>query len=510
MQVISVLLVLVLVPPVALAYLQIQDLAVKPSTFSPDGDGILDSAEVAFKVITDEDYASVSVDVLDRQDTLIRRIAQEVLITPGTISFWWDGCDDEGKLVPEATYRFSVRASAGAETTSTYMIDVVVDVTPPTFSALIFPNPYAPDTSPYDSLLTIEVEITQCSQGDLLEIHLSGNGESQVLCIHSLSDADTTLKCLWDGRQYEDGVYSIVITASDLAGNSTSASYAIDLDLEPPLIEFTHPKRTRLNAFPDSLSGIAFDRNQIDTLRIRFYEDTPYQQLTFSCMGDTALWAIAWPGSLIIEGQFQIQCYAVDGVGHSSVATLEVLVDTTSPPPPVFDIPQERTNRPYLTLEGSCHDADSVYVYLNNDLYSVAKCSPQGSFTLTVELELGINTIYGISKDVAGNFSAPSDTLRIEYFEEVGINVPELFKQDSVMEINLSKPASSLVIHIYTIEGQEVRTLRVKPDLYNEIPWDLNDSDGSQVRNGVYVIVFDIKYADGTGTITKRAVVVSR
>jgi hypothetical protein len=40
--------------------------------------------------------------------------------------------------------------------------------------------------------------------------------------------------------------------------------------------------------------------------------------------------------------------------------------------------------------------------------------------------------------------------------------------------------------------------------------WDLTDTDGTQVKNGPYALVFEIKYADGSTSVEKKAVVVAR
>jgi hypothetical protein len=64
---------------------------------------------------------------------------------------------------------------------------------------------------------------------------------------------------------------------------------------------------------------------------------------------------------------------------------------------------------------------------------------------------------------------------------------------------------------IYTLEGSHIATItKPSPALVDEIEWDLRDSDGKGVRNGVYLLVFELVYSDGESRTEKKAVVVAR
>jgi hypothetical protein len=150
-------------------------------------------------------------------------------------------------------------------------------------------------------------------------------------------------------------------------------------------------------------------------------------------------------------------------------------------------------------------------IYLNDSVTRRVKCSSTGIFQAALRLELGDNSIYAIAKDQTGNRSSPSAVQTVSYTEDVGIYVPERLGPGSRIEVNLDRPADVVTLRIFSADGYYVASVSLdEPGVYSEFEWDLMDSDGNPVRNGLYLLVFEIRYDDGKTLTDKSMVVVSR
>jgi hypothetical protein len=500
-----------LLPASAVASIGITDILVRNSSFSPNGDGVLDSTEVIFNLSCDTETAYVWISVKDGDGQMIISLADGEPTAPGKVGRVWDGTGSSGHTAPEGEYTFEITASADADTTPTYMAKALLDVTAPAFGVLITPNPYAPNIPLADTLVKVDVSVLSSRPGDRLTIVVGDGEEPDSICTRELAEGDSIYTCFWDGRDMPDGIYALEVATSDIAGNGNIGSYSIDLDLEGPTLRFTHPERAHLSWFPDSVIGRAYDRNGVEAPVLRFLDGTAFTPLLTRPSGDSLVWYIGWPESLSYEGRFELECHAGDGLGHQSIKTFGVVVDTTPPGVPSLSPLPGTVSDPRLSVSGTGSADDSVLIYVNQAVAARTVCSATGQFKSAVELEMGVSTIYAIGRDKAGNVSGQSETVMVEYAEPIGIHVPERLGPDSSIEINLSKPGARITLRIFALDGTYIGSVVVdRPDLYGEISWDLTDSDGQSVKNGVYLLVFDIRYEDGTGSVEKRMVVVAR
>lgn|GEM_PF-3048908 len=495
-------------PAVAFAFVEVTNISVRPAAFSPNGDGVSDSTVVSFTTSSEAKSVRLFIDVVDASEDTVAVLADGGEYGTGETEFTWDGFMTGGAPAPEGVYQFVIVAADDHYTTPPFSASARLDVTPPHFTTYIHPNPYTPDLPLADSLLTVELSVTQAEGGDLITATISIREPPETLCTHSLAPADSTYICEWDGRQSDDGLYDIYVRSSDHAGNSMEAYYEVDLDVEAPAISIESPAESFLNYIPAAYWVTATDRNGVDSLKVRFYAGSEYMvpggYPQAECCYD-------WPESLRIEDEFLLECVALDGVGRWGSSFRSVLVDTTTPERPVIEALPEKVGTAALAVEGTGTAGDSVMVYVNGALKKRAKISAAGSWSVTLTLDLGVNTIHAVSSDLAGNVSQPSDTVQVEYTEATGIYVPEEFTGDSTIEINLAREASRIVIRILSLEGSYITAITEdNPDLYNEIDWDLTDAGGKQVKNGIYVLVIEVAYPDGGSEIDKKAVIVSR
>ena len=102
--------------------------AAAPPQFSPNGDGFRDSSEVGFDL---SEPAEVTFAITDGEGNEVRRIVDERRLAGDTKHrFRWDGRDDEGRVVPDGTYRMRVvRRNESRVINSTK--EITVDTDPP-------------------------------------------------------------------------------------------------------------------------------------------------------------------------------------------------------------------------------------------------------------------------------------------------------------------------------------------------------------------------------------------
>jgi hypothetical protein len=301
-------------------------------------------------------------------------------------------------------------------------------------------------------------------------------------------------------------VYALKVSTFDPAGNSASSSHSVDLDLEGPELAIDFPNEAAMDSFPHEVRGTFWDRNDVAWIVFRFHEDMDMDSLDV-----TVPWSVEWPDSLKYDREFFLEVNAADMPGYESTVTHRVVIKTELSDAPTINPVPERVSDPEITITGTCRAGDSLFVYLSGALHARTNCSGSGTFSAGLTLALGANEIYAVSRDVAGHYSDPSETVSVEYAEQMGIRVDERLDGPAVIEINLPKEPGRVVLRVYSLSGTYVRTVvEDSPEQFHEMEWDLTDTDGRPVRNGPYVLVFEINHADGTTSVDKKAVVVAR
>jgi hypothetical protein len=494
--------------------LEIGGLSATPARFSPNGDGVKDSTMLAFDLTADGDFAFIRLGVEDTAGTEIRVLADGDARGVGPVSIGWDGRTSTGAIAEEGVYAFALKAWLNGDTTATVMTSTVLDVSLPSFSVLIDPNPYSPDLDPADSLASVEVSVTGAEAGDGLVVTIEVDTEPDTLSVFELSGADTTYRSTWDGRNQADGIYYVRVGTRDGAGNTNAASFAIDLDLEGPALTLDYPEDSYVNFFPDSVAGTIEDRScPSGTAEFSFGGEGGYAPVALLDPGPCPPWDwyAPWPDTLAEEGMYTLTARASDRAGHVTTLAHTLTIDLTAPPvPSISDLPGT-VSSPVVEIGGTGSSNDSVIVYVNAEPAARAICNPAGAFTASVELALGSNAIYAVGKDRSTNQSSPSSTVYVEYTESEGIHLPEHFGADSVIQFNPAAEVDELVLRIYSVDGRYITSISWSdPEPYAELFWDLTDSDGQAVRNGPYLMLFEVRYAGGGSATEKRAVVVAR
>ena len=92
---------------------------ISPNPFTPNGDGVNETANISYKLLRLTSAVPVSLEIYDLSGRLVRRV-YEGEDAVGEYSHLWDGRDDSDQLVPPGLYlyRLVVEVQSGTETSS--------------------------------------------------------------------------------------------------------------------------------------------------------------------------------------------------------------------------------------------------------------------------------------------------------------------------------------------------------------------------------------------------------
>ncbi|HVP39581.1 MAG TPA: FlgD immunoglobulin-like domain containing protein [Candidatus Saccharimonadales bacterium] len=528
--------------------IQVSGAGVSPNPFSPNGDGINDTATVSFTLDDTADVVVLDISGAPRTAQNSRTLSLVGPVGPGQVRIAWDGRNSLGSYVPEGTYSMLLQARRGAALSEVVPLQVRLDLSAPQIVQVdIQPNPLAPLGGGGSGAATIRFGLTQfdtsSSGGDQVLVwigRLPGPGRElddtlavQMDTLRTLATTDTTFfVATWapDTSSF-DGVHTVHIEALDRAGNRSGGGlWSIDLAWNGPALAYLNlpaakpgftDHRTFLNAFPDSIRGTATDRHGVDSVTVR-YAGGNWITAILDRSSPGGYWAVPFPDAsspLHVEGQpftFEIAAYGSLGPGYVTRDDRALVVDTTAPGPVrlVNPIPSSvRSAR--LLLSGTCSGADSMIT-----TFTAAGASPvtstriipaAGVFHDSLTLAVGRNTITLQGKDRAGNFS-PLLADTVGYLVGVGISAPEVFHAGDSFVAQLSRPGAAVEVRIYRPAGGFVRRLTSTQAIdalgqIFEMPWDLFNENSVLVGRGPYVAVFKVQYADGTSEVRRIAVV---
>ena len=233
--------------------------------------------------------------------------------------------------------------------------------------------------SPVDSMITNASSIkVNGAISDSTSVTLTVNGKSVPVTNGSFS-SEVILN---------EGKESIIIVATDAAGNQTTVTKLVVCDRTPPALVVSQPPGFTVTNSPSVIvSGTA--------------KDSTAMMLTINGI----VHAVNIDGSFIdtlsmSEGLNTITIAAVDAAGNTSSIVRTIRLDT-QPPVLVLKSPVDGliTNLPAITVGGMVTDSTTVLLTVNGDSVSILN----NSFTWQINLIEGINAITLVATDAAGN-----------------------------------------------------------------------------------------------------------
>ena len=148
------------------------------------------------------------------------------------------------------------------------------------------------------------------------------------------------------------------------------------------------------------------------------------------------------------------------------------------------------------------------YEPINPEAYQLTYHPGSNQLVLTYlspELEPREYEIRLTASDVHGNTDTESITFRVHDTLQLlsFLNYPNPFPRKTTLTCELTAPADSLIVKIYTLSGRLIRELSMPATPgFLMVEWDGRDADGIEVANGVYYAKLQIK-RDGEKDITE-------
>ncbi len=107
-----------------------------------------------------------------------------------------------------------------------------------------------------------------------------------------------------------------------------------------------------------------------------------------------------------------------------------------------------------------------------------------------------------IASDLDGNTSEREVSFQVHGKLQLvePLNFPNPFSRETTVVFDLTRPAKSLTVKIYTLTGRLIRKLETDEPPgagFNKLKWDGKDSDGNEVANGVYYGKMIVEGSDG-------------
>jgi len=267
--------------------------------------------------------------------------------------------------------------------------------------------------------------------------------------------------------QLVEGANTITATATDAAGNTGSASIAINLDTISPQI-ILDPVQSITNNPQFTITGRVLDASPVTALTIN---GTPVSLTNnfFTVIIN------------LVEGNNTVAFAATDAAGNIGSTNATVLLDT-APPTITISTPANNTtlNTPSITVTGTVSDTlsgvstvtiNGINAVINGDTYTASN----------IPLVEGVNTITATASDRAGNTATSSITVNLDTTPPV---------------ISITSP----------VDGSTVNTDTIT------VTGTIDDNTATVTVNGVNVAVtnniftaFDILLIQGANTITATA-----
>jgi hypothetical protein len=224
------------------------------------------------------------------------------------------------------------------------------------------------------------------------------NGIAAVVTAQSFSLAGVTLA---------EGENTLIVVATDPAGNSGSHQIVVHLDTVAPVVAIAAP----LAGFLTNIAAVDVTGSVNEPVLSVSVNGLP-ATLNGEQFGRSAL--------ALAEGANTIEATAVDRAGNIGAANVNGTLDTLPPAAPVLVQPTSPTNITTLSVLGSAEALSTVKVFIQVP-GAAAAVSPDtisadgsGSFTLSgINLAEGVTRFTATATDAVGNVSAVSTSVSI-------------------------------------------------------------------------------------------------
>ena len=247
-----------------------------------------------------------------------------------------------------------------------------------------------------------------------------------------------------------EGSNTIVVEATDVAGNISQSAITGILDLIPPVVTITDP--SNLSVQNISVVGVS---GTVD--------DTNATVMVNGIAVDATSGSFFVGGLLLREGNNIITAVATDPIGNVNSSSIKVTLDTTAPNV-LIDFPLDGfiSTSSNLTVTGMVNDLVAGTVNIEEATVSVngkAATVSNGSFIVTdLLLQRGPNTIEVVAVDQVGNTRSAQITVNFQELVGQKINMASGNAQSAGVGEILPQP---LAVSLTDSQGQPVTDRKI-------------------------------------------------
>ena len=204
--------------------------AASPAAFSPNGDGARDTATLK-AVLSGPDHWAIAVS--DASGAIVTHFSG----TGSTIGVVWDGRDDAGRRLPDGSYLASFTATSANGTARPASVALRIDTVRPVISSLtLSPAVISPNGDHLADTARLAFGVNETSKLSLTVLDAKGVAVRAVTA--AAATASGARQLTWDGKVSSagslaaaaDGTYSVVVRATDVAGNAATARRVVTVD----------------------------------------------------------------------------------------------------------------------------------------------------------------------------------------------------------------------------------------------------------------------------------------
>lgn len=310
-------------------------------SFSPNGDGSQDTADINYTL---SENSTVTIVIYDSGNNPVRTLVNGAARDFGANSEVWNGRNDSNSLVPDGTYTYKIDAydflfQNAVQKTG----DVVVDTVISNLSGVgDTPDPFAPDGSNFNTISYTVSEGVYVT----IKIYNQGSGNLVRTLVNNEYRASGPQDDNWNGKDelfniLADGRYEYRINMVDPAGNST-AQYVGTIDVER-LAPFITGQNANPGLFSPNWDGVKdsttiyFTLSEPAAVWIKVYDGahTEVKNLVNGVSYGMGTNTVSWDGrdnslNVVADGSYTFEIQAKDSAGNwSDIAGGAMTVDRT-------------------------------------------------------------------------------------------------------------------------------------------------------------------------------------
>lgn len=381
---------------------------------------IRDTAPPALTVVQPVNGTITKQDTILIQGTATDSSAVTVTINGTTVSVGGSGQFSYQLPLVEGTNVLSIVATDAAGNASSATRSVIKDSRAPTLT-IVHPTDgmfTKQDTTLVEGTVADSTAVTLTLNG--IAVSVAGNGQFSY--------------------QFPlvEGANVLSIVATDAAGNASTVTRSVIKDSKAPTLTVADPASGLITR----QSSVVVDGSVSDSTAVTMtINGTPVT------IGVNGAFSYVF---LLSQGRNNITVAATDAAGNISSEDLFVVKDTLAPTLSVVSpINGVITNHSSMTVRGTVIDSSAVALTINGDSVFVTN----GSFSTTVLLSEGINTITVVAADAAGNSSSQTRSVRLDTIPPVitvtsPVNGATVYRQTiSITGIVTDSTSSTLTIN---------------------------------------------------------------